>query len=103
VSVRGGLGCGFVSETVQVVRKSGRVDECKPLPDTLALVEPVQVPPAPTWSRVQGGADGSAVSRQCYAVLVGGSNWDGAWRGLVTIVESIHRRPYICELKLQFK
>jgi hypothetical protein len=30
-----------------------------------------------------------------YAVLVGGSNGDGAWRGLVTIVELIDSRPYI--------
>ena len=30
-----------------------------------------------------------------YAVLVGGSNGDGAWRGLVTIVELIDPRPYI--------
>ena len=29
-----------------------------------------------------------------YAVLVGGSNGDGAWRGLVSIVESIDPRPY---------
>jgi len=30
-----------------------------------------------------------------YAVMVGGSNGDGAWRGLVTIVELLHPRPYI--------
>jgi hypothetical protein len=30
-----------------------------------------------------------------YAVLVGGANGDGAWRGLVTLVESIDPRPYI--------
>ena len=30
-----------------------------------------------------------------YAVLVGGSNGDGAWRGQVTIVELIDPRPYI--------
>ena len=30
-----------------------------------------------------------------YAVLVGGSNGDGAWRGLVTIVELIDPRSYI--------
>ena len=30
-----------------------------------------------------------------YAVLVGGSNGDGAWRGMVTIVELIDPRPYI--------
>jgi hypothetical protein len=29
-----------------------------------------------------------------YAVLVGGSNEDGAWRGLVTIFELIDPRPY---------
>ena len=32
-----------------------------------------------------------------YAVLVGGANGDGAWRGLVTIVESIDPRPYILQ------
>jgi len=37
------------------------------------------------------GAAGEGV----YAVLVGGSNGDGAWRGLVTIVEFIDPRPYI--------
>ena len=26
--------------------------------------------------------------------MVGGSNGDGAWRGMVTIFESIDRRPY---------
>ena len=30
----------------------------------------------------------------CYAVLSGGTNGDGAWRGMVTIVESIDPRPY---------
>ena len=30
-----------------------------------------------------------------YTVLVGGANADGAWRGPVTIVESIDPRPYI--------
>ena len=30
-----------------------------------------------------------------HAVLVGGTNGDGAWRGLVTIVESIYSGPYI--------
>ena len=30
-----------------------------------------------------------------YAVLVGGSNGDGAWRGLVAIVELIDPHPYI--------
>ena len=30
-----------------------------------------------------------------YAILVGGSNWDGAWRGLVTIVQLIGPRPYM--------
>jgi len=29
-----------------------------------------------------------------YAVLVGGSNGDGAWRGMVTIFELIDPRPY---------
>ena len=29
-----------------------------------------------------------------YAVLVGGSNGDGAWRGIATIVELIDPRPY---------
>jgi len=33
-----------------------------------------------------------------YAVLVGGGNGDGAWRGLVTIVELIDPRPYIFSL-----
>jgi hypothetical protein len=35
-------------------------------------------------------------SRHCciYAVLVGGANGDGAWRGLVTVFELIHPRPY---------
>jgi hypothetical protein len=31
----------------------------------------------------------------CYAVLVGGANGDGAWRGLATIAESINPHPYI--------
>jgi hypothetical protein len=35
-----------------------------------------------------------------YAVLVGVSNGDGAWRGMVTILELIDRRPYIFQLKL---
>ena len=30
-----------------------------------------------------------------YAILVGVANGDDAWRGLVTIVESIDPRPYI--------
>ena len=30
----------------------------------------------------------------CYAVLVGGSNGDGAWRGMVTIFELIDPRPH---------
>jgi len=29
-----------------------------------------------------------------YAVMVGGSNGDGAWRGMVTIFELIDPRPY---------
>jgi len=29
-----------------------------------------------------------------YAVMVGGANGDGAWRGLITIVELIDPRPY---------
>jgi len=33
-----------------------------------------------------------------YAVLVGGSNGDGAWRGLVSIVELIDRRPYMFQV-----
>ena len=33
--------------------------------------------------------------RSLYAVVVGGANGDGAWRGLVTIVELITPRPYI--------
>jgi len=33
----------------------------------------------------------------CYAVLVGGSNGDGAWLGLVTLVELIDPRPYILQ------
>jgi len=33
-----------------------------------------------------------------YAVLVGGSNGDGAWCGLVTIVELIDPRPYIFQV-----
>ena len=32
-----------------------------------------------------------------YAVLVGGANGDGAWRGLVTIVVLIDPRPYIVQ------
>jgi hypothetical protein len=32
-----------------------------------------------------------------YAVLVGGSNGDGAWRGTATIVESIGPAPYITQ------
>ena len=32
--------------------------------------------------------------RTLYAVLVKGSDGDGAWRGMVTIFESIHPRPY---------
>jgi len=35
-----------------------------------------------------------ALSR-IYAVLVGGSNGDGAWPGLVAIVELIDPRPYM--------
>jgi hypothetical protein len=35
-----------------------------------------------------------------YAVLVGGSNGDGAWRGLVRIVESIDPRPYKIDLSI---
>ena len=31
----------------------------------------------------------------CYAVVVVGENGDGAWRGLVTIVNLIDHRPYI--------
>ena len=30
-----------------------------------------------------------------YAVLVGGANGDGAWRGLVAIVELLDLRPYM--------
>jgi len=30
-----------------------------------------------------------------YAVLVGGANGDGAWRGLGTIVELTYPRPYM--------
>jgi len=41
------------------------------------------------------------VCSQCtsvpYAYRVGGSNEDGAWRGLVTIVELIDLRPYILQ------
>ena len=37
----------------------------------------------------------SCIPDSCYAVLVGGSNGDGAWRGLVTIIELIDPRPYI--------
>jgi hypothetical protein len=29
-----------------------------------------------------------------YAILVGGANTDGAWRGMVTIFELIDPRPY---------
>jgi hypothetical protein len=29
-----------------------------------------------------------------YTVLVGGANGDGAWRGLVTIAESVDPGPY---------
>jgi hypothetical protein len=32
-----------------------------------------------------------------YAVLVGGTNGDGAWRGLVTIVDLIDPLPYILQ------
>jgi len=35
-----------------------------------------------------------------YAVLVRGSNGDGAWRGLVTIVELIDPRPYKISLPI---
>jgi len=36
---------------------------------------------------------------ECYAVLVGGgSNGDGAWRDLVTVVELIDPRPHILSL-----
>jgi len=37
-------------------------------------------------------------ARSYYAVLVGRSNGDGAWRGLVTIVEVIDPRPYIFQV-----
>ena len=37
---------------------------------------------------------GHIVWSHTYAVLVGGSNGDGARRGLVTIVKSIDPRPY---------
>ena len=35
------------------------------------------------------------LARPIYAVLGGGSNGDGAWRGLVTIVQLIDPRPYM--------
>ena len=35
-----------------------------------------------------------------YAVLVGGSNGDGAWHNLVTIIELIDPRPYIISLPI---
>jgi hypothetical protein len=37
---------------------------------------------------------GSDVPESTYYILVGGSNGDGAWRGLVTTVELIDPRPY---------
>jgi hypothetical protein len=36
-----------------------------------------------------------------YAVMVGGANVDGVWRGLVTIVELIYPRPYIFQPAVQ--
>jgi len=33
-----------------------------------------------------------------YALLVGGSNGDGSWRGLVTIVELVDPRPHIFQV-----
>ena len=49
---------------------------------------------------IRGHADHSAaldVTEHCYAVLVGGADGGGAWRGLGTIVKSIDPRPYICQ------
>ena len=42
-------------------------------------------------------SDGARWGLTTCAVLVGGSNGDGAWRGQVTIVELIDPRPYIVQ------
>jgi hypothetical protein len=50
---------------------------------------------SPLWSRERWVFTCGHVDCILYAVLVGGSNGDGARRGLVTIVELIDPRPYI--------
>ena len=69
-------------------------------PRFLSYVTPYDVATPSTPAATVGALQMSGGTRRPthYAVLVGGSNGDGAWRGPVTIVESIDPRPYIFSL-----
>jgi len=96
--IKGCLGCFCVSETAQVELKSERVLAPAAISSSVGSTS-TMAPRLVSRSQVQGRKlTLKANFKTNYALLVWGVNGDGAWRGLVTIVESIDPRPYIFQV-----